>query len=619
MTRQSPSNTGQPANKDFIKQLLGRQMRLIVDRSSELGAGGMPTAEQLAETVAFTPDAGSIWLCGQRMMLMQGTAFGAIRRELIDALGLDKARGLLTRIGWQAGARDAAQVRAQWPEGDHASLYSAGPRMHMLEGMVNVEVIQMEIDSSVGHFYSEFLWHHSLEDDEHIAAYGLGNEPACWMEIGYASGYASSLLGRLVVFRELECRATGHQACRIIGKPAEQWDDIDVDLAYLDAGEFLGRSVYASTSAGETAVAELAEVDGDNSVVGISASFVAATQRLQRVAPTQATVLLMGESGVGKELFARTLHQASLRHGNPLISLNCATLPENLVESELFGVERGAFTGADRSRPGRFERANGGTLFLDEIGTLSLSAQSKILRVLQEGEIERVGGITPINVDVRVIAATNVDLRREVEAGRFREDLFYRLNVFPINLPPLRERREDIPLLMSYFLRKFSIRHGRQLAGFTPRLLNALLTYRFPGNIRELQNLIERGVIVAGDGEAMDVIHLAEGNSTLFTAPVGLTAEGRLSLIHPPGERADASPSAPELSASAWGGAAGERELACLQAFIAGQDPTLGTSLEEIERLLVHMALKRSGGNITAAAQMLGMSRAQISYRLKGR
>ena len=163
---------------------------------------------------------------------------------------------------------------------------------------------------------------------------------------------------------------------------------------------------------------------------------------------------------MGKELFARTLHQASPRRQTPLVALNCAALPETLLEAELFGVERGAFTGADRSRPGRFERAKGGTLFLDEIATLSLSAQSKILRVLQEGEIERVGGTSAIPVDVRVIAATNLDLRREVEAGRFREDLLYRLNVFPIHLPPLRERREDIPLLMSYFLRKFSARHG---------------------------------------------------------------------------------------------------------------------------------------------------------------
>ena len=617
MTRTSSSKPGRPADEEFLKQMLGRQKRLVVDRASQFGASGLPSAEQLAETVAFAPQDGSIWLCGQRVMLLQGSAFGAIRRELIEALGFDKARGLLTRIGWQAGARDAAQVSEQWPQGDHASLYSAGPRLHMLEGMVNVEVVRFEIDSGVGHFYSEFLWHNSLEDDEHIAAYGLGGEPACWMEIGYASGYASSLLGRLVVFREQECRAMGHQACRIVGKPADQWDDIDVDLAYLDPGDFLSRSTYASGT--ETTVADLEELADSKQLVGISSAFVAASQLLQRVAPTQATVLLTGESGVGKELFARTLHQASACRNMPLVALNCATLPENLVEAELFGVERGAFTGADRSRPGRFERAHGGTLFLDEIATLGLSAQSKILRALQEGEIERVGGTVPIKVDVRVIAATNVDLRREVEAGRFREDLFYRLNVFPIHLPPLRERREDIPLLMSYFLRTFSLRHGRQLAGFSTRLVNALLTYRFPGNIRELQNLIERGVIAAGDGEVMDVVHLAEAGAPLMETAIGLTPEGRLSAVQRREKTAD-TPQAPAVSAENDSaiGALAEPALESLLDFVSGRQRVLSTSLEDIELRLVRLALERSGGNITAAAQMLGMSRAQVSYRLKG-
>lgn len=408
----------------------------------------------------------------------------------------------------------------------------------------------------------------------------------------------------------------GHKACRIVGKPAEQWDDIDVDLAYLDPSDFLSRSTYASGI--ETTVATLQEpVDGEP-LVGISAAFVAASQLLQRVASTQATVLLTGESGVGKELFARTLYQASARPHMPLVALNCATLPENLVEAELFGVERGAFTGAERSRPGRFERAHGGTLFLDEIATLSLSAQSKILRALQEGEIERVGGTAPIQVDVRVIAATNLNLRHEVEAGRFREDLFYRLNVFPIHLPPLRERREDIPLLMSYFLRHFSRRHGRQVAGFSTRLVNALLTYRFPGNIRELQNLIERGVIAAGDGEVIDMVHLAEAGAPLMATAIGLTPEGRLSAgPRHDEETGDMQPQAPS-SDDETANALREPVLESLQAFVSGRQRVLNISLDEIQQRLVHLALERSGGNITAAAQMLGMSRAQVSYRLKG-
>jgi two-component system, NtrC family, response regulator HydG len=211
--------------------------------------------------------------------------------------------------------------------------------------------------------------------------------------------------------------------------------------------------------------------DGDapaDEMVGVSSAFKAACHMLTRVAPTKASVLFTGESGVGKEMFASTLHRISPRAAKPFVAVNCAAIPDALVESELFGVERGAFTGASVSRAGRFERADGGTLFLDEIGTLSLVAQGKLLRALQEGEVERVGGTRTIKVDVRVVAATNVDLRDAVKAGRFREDLFYRLNVYPIHLPPLRERREDIPLLMSHFLHLYGRTHGRKLAGYTP-------------------------------------------------------------------------------------------------------------------------------------------------------
>lgn len=609
--------------EDFIEQLLRQKKPLLVDRTIQFDLSGYPSADHLAETVTFAPDDGNIWLCGQRMMLLQASSFGAIRSELAHALGAERARGLLTRTGWQAGARDAAKVNEQWPAGDHASLFSAGPRLHMLKGMLRAEVIRFEIDSGIGHFYAEFLWHNSIEDDVHIAANGIGSEAACWMQIGYASGYASSLLGRLIVFREVECRATGQQACRIIGKPAQLWEDVEADLAHFDASEFLSRSSHvAPASPAPDALAE--PTADDKPMVGICASFIAATHLLQRVAPTQATVLLTGESGVGKELFARTLHQSSSRRHLPMIALNCATLPENLVEAELFGVERGAFTGADRSRPGRFERANGATLFLDEIATLSLSAQSKILRALQEGEIERVGGTTAIRVDVRVIAATNLNLLDEVAAGRFREDLFYRLNVFPIHLPPLRERREDIPLLINHFLRTFSARHGRTLGGLSTRLVNALLTHRFPGNIRELQNLIERGVIAAADGEVMDVIHLSQGGTQNMATPVGLTTEGKLSSLAATREQRDKAEADAQLLQRAYetqqpgaGPSPAQATLDKLQAFVQGRERELGASLKEIEGLLVDLALEKSAGNITAAAQMLGMSRAQISYRLK--
>jgi transcriptional regulator with GAF, ATPase, and Fis domain len=217
-------------------------------------------------------------------------------------------------------------------------------------------------------------------------------------------------------------------------------------------------------------------------------------------------VLLLGESGVGKSLIAREIHRCSRRAEKPFIEVNCAAIPETLVESELFGVERGAYSGAATSRAGRFEVAQGGTLFLDEIATLSMVAQGKLLRVLQNGEMERLGSNRTITVDARVIAATNENLEMAVREGRFREDLFFRLNVFPLNVVPLRERRDDIPLLVDVLLARFCARHGRALTGVSSRAMRSIIRYRWPGNIRELENILERAIILAQDGETLDRI-----------------------------------------------------------------------------------------------------------------
>jgi transcriptional regulator with GAF, ATPase, and Fis domain len=305
---------------------------------------------------------------------------------------------------------------------------------------------------------------------------------------------------------------------------------------------------------------------------------------------------------VGKELFASMLHRISPRKERPFIALNCAAIPETLIEAELFGVERGAYTGATTSRPGRFERADGGTLFLDEIGTLSLVSQGKLLRALQEGQIERVGGSRTIDVDVRVVAATNVDLLAEVRAGRFREDLYFRLDVFPLHLPPLRERREDIPLLLNHFLHRYNRRHGRQVQGYTHRLVKALLNYDFPGNIRELQNLVERGVINADDGGAIDVPHMLRreqlGDGQLLSIAAGGGNPSSATAAAPPPEPTAAPDSLLDRLAG------------------PGGSPI---RLEEVERRLIDDAVARADGNLSAAARLLGLTRAQLAYRLKAR
>lgn len=239
-------------------------------------------------------------------------------------------------------------------------------------------------------------------------------------------------------------------------------------------------------------------------IISQSQKFKKVLSDLEQVANTNATVLITGESGTGKELIARAVHNISDRKDRPLVKLNCAALPATLIESELFGHEKGAFTGALNKKIGRFELADGGTLFLDEIGEMPLELQPKLLRVLQEGEFERLGDTRTINVDVRVIAATNRKLEAEIEKNSFREDLYYRLNVFPLNLPPLREREEDIPLLASHFLRKYNAAFGKSVQGINKSSLESLMTYSWPGNIRELENVIERAVIIS-KGSTLDL------------------------------------------------------------------------------------------------------------------
>jgi transcriptional regulator with GAF, ATPase, and Fis domain len=468
------------------------------------------------------------------------------------------------------------------------------------------------MDVERGHYFGEFIWRGSSEDEEHVRIYGIGSEAVCWMQIGYASGYTSVFMGRPILFREVECRATGQEHCRIIGRPVDEWQDAEDDSKYLQAEPFshglsaqTRRPVRSAEQKDANAMFEATDI------VGVSAGFNAVCHMVERVADTTATVLFLGESGVGKEVFARTLHRISPRAQKPFVAVNCAAIPDQLVESELFGVEKGAFTGATASRAGRFERANGGTLFLDEIGVLSLAAQGKLLRALQEGEIERVGDTEVRRVDVRLIAATNLDLKEEARAGRFREDLYFRLNVVPVKVPPLRERRDDIPILMNHFLRKYCHRHQRVVTGFTARAIDALLSYDLPGNIRELENMIERGVILAPRLGAIDVTHLFIGGERWDSHTFGLSFEGQVSASgRLDAENAEDSANGLRLTMDR-----------VRQLLIGTQLDEAGTSLDAIEamigRTLLEDAIARAHGNLSGAARLLGITRARLVYRLK--
>jgi DNA-binding NtrC family response regulator len=306
-------------------------------------------------------------------------------------------------------------------------------------------------------------------------------------------------------------------------------------------------------------------------------SLAGATPRMQevlaavaRVAPTRTTVLLCGESGVGKDLIARVIHHRSPRRDRPFVKINCTAIPENLLESELFGYEKGAFTGAGQSKPGKFEQADSGTVFLDEIGDVPLGIQVKLLRVLQEREFERLGSNRTRQVDVRVIAATNADLHQALKEGSFREDLFYRLNVFPLTLPPLRERREDIPELAAGFIRKYSREVGGAVTGVSSAAVGKLQAYPWPGNVRELENVIERSLLYASG-----------------------------TILQPEDVRLD-PPRAGRPSPAGNGGD-----------FLPE-----GVTLDQYERQLIREALQRAGGNKSQAARLLGLSRNAFRYRL---
>jgi two-component system response regulator HydG len=579
-----------------------------------------PDMQDLTDRLYFNPKEGRIWLGEKRMMLMHVEAFGAMRQELLESNGVEFTRGLFTRIGYLTGLRDADLAIQARGTGNELDILAAGGQLHALSGIVEVSPICIEFDPSKGHFYGEFTWKHSVESEVHIATNKLSTDPICWMEVGYSSGFMTRLMGRRFLVREVECQACGHENCRVIAQPVEAWEDAEHDLKYFQPRATDHRRTVpvaqarASASASQPAPFGLEDLasaaDGLDRPVGGSAAYHSALHKILRVAGTNATVLLLGESGVGKTMFAHEVHANSRRVTAPFIEINCAAIPEQLIESELFGVQRGAYSGATEARPGRFETAHGGTIFLDEVATLSMTAQGKLLRVLQSGDLERLGSNKTVKVDVRVIAATNEDLASAVKAGRFRSDLFYRLNVFPVTVAPLRERKDDLPLLLDTFMRKLCALHGRVLTGISPRALQMLLDYHWPGNIREFENVIERAVILSDDGDFIDLRHLS-----------GLDAlGGQLERIGTVGWEAGPSIGIrlPDSTSPSVGIA--QQEKASRDQLLAVAERALqrgSVNLTEIEDVYIEVALRISEQSISRAAALLGLSRAQLDYRLK--
>jgi DNA-binding NtrC family response regulator len=477
-----------------------------------------PQALHLAELLDFRPDQGIIRLHEQRVVILSAAAMGLMRKELVDTLGLEAARRVLLRFGFADGYHDAVNLRARSNWVNPLDGLRSGATLHTLEGIVRADVLRVEYDEESGRFEEEVAWHDSYEAEQHVHHYGKSASPVCWSLVGYSSGFVSACLGKEIYFREATCAAEGQRHCSAIGRDVNGWGAESESIRADFQAASLGHEVERLREAVGKRLKELdrrerllerreRELDLLRERVNRHAAakhFVAGSRAMQdvlelaaRVAPLDTTVLVYGESGTGKEFIVRLIHEQSPRAAAPFVSINCAALTETLLESELFGHVRGAFTGAVRDKAGLFEVAGSGTIFLDEIGEVAPTVQAKLLRALQEREIRRVGAERSIKVNARVVAATNRDLRAAVDAGTFREDLYFRLGAFVITVPPLRDRREDIPPLVHNFLVRAAERMKKDVSSVSADAMSALMNYRWPGNVRELEHAVERAVILA--------------------------------------------------------------------------------------------------------------------------
>lgn len=540
---------------------------------------------QLVDLLDFRSDRGLILLGNERMLIESAAAIGLHRVDLIQAVGSEKARTIMFRLGYAHGYENGLTLKERFGFKTAAEL---GPVFHTLQGLSGAKML-VRINDPVGaSFHEDGMWVDSLEVEQHLRHQGVSDVPVCWMGLGYVSGYQSAVHAKSVIFREVSCMGMGDPSCRIEGRDAAAWgselepflreDAQDGSLSGLpalrDAIERNHRTV-PQPQAAAPAVALPPEderredakpfvvVSGNDRFVVRSADMQKAIDRANRVAPLKTTVLIQGESGTGKEFFANYIHRQSGRSSEPFISVNCAALTETLLESELFGHVRGSFTGAIRDKLGLFQLARNGTLFLDEVGEMSLSVQAKLLRVLESGEIRKVGGDSNIKVNARVVAATNRDLRQASAQGTFRQDLFFRLAGFMIELPALREQREAIPHLAQEFLRELAPNFGKPTATLSPKALELLLRYGWPGNVRELKHALQHALIVSRG----TVIEEADFPSMLLSEALAPS---------------DHSP-----------------------------------DLKQNERSMISRVLRECGGNRSAAARALNISRATLWRKLR--
>jgi two-component system response regulator HydG len=528
------------------------------------------------ELLELDPDGGVIRFAGQRALLLDAVAMGLLRKYLVENFGLTAARTVLTQFGFAHGWRMAEAMQAEFKWDSEEDWRRAGARINTLEGLFRIE------PGSAGALSREgLLLGASYEAEQHLLHFGRSDLPACWTISGLTSGYLSRSSGKEIYVLEDRCIGKGDAACHLFGRTREEWgDERAEELRFyepLRLKECLDVSLHRVTETLKAAERKLRErrmalvrvapdVEEPLGIVARSPAMRLLVDLARRVAKVDATVLITGESGSGKERIARLVHEESTRAAGPFIAVNCGAITETLLESELFGHARGAFTGATQDRPGLFEAANRGTLLLDEVGEVSPAMQVKLLRALQEREIRRVGENKSRHVDVRIVTATNRDLALAVASGSFRQDLYYRLKVVELRVPPLRERRDDVLPLARVLLSDAALRMKRKISGLAPGAADQLLRYEWPGNVRELENAMERAVALARGGR-LELEDLAE--------------EVRRAIPRP----------------AATGGKV--------------------RPLDEVEKEYILAALELNGGNQTHTAEQLRIGAATLYRRLK--
>jgi DNA-binding NtrC family response regulator len=522
------------------------------------------------ELIQFDEDAGLFRFVGQRAVIVDVVALGLLRKHLVDTIGMRAARAVLTRFGFVHGWRFSELIRDGFTWDSDEERVRALARVMLLRGEAR-GTGDTDLYGARGLGVLD-----SYEAEQHVLQFGRAKDPVCWSMAGLVSGIASKVMGHDYFVLEDQCVACGDAACRFYGRTREGWGESRrEDLSYFTQerlGELLDGQLHGVTSAlRKVEHAKPSRVHGrafdpeTRGIVTQSTAMRGVVDLAVRAARVDSTVLITGESGVGKEHIARLIHDQSARSNGPLLAINCGAIAETLLESELFGHARGAFTGASTDRIGLFESARGGTIFLDEIGETTPGMQTKLLRTLQERVVRRVGENHDRSFDVRVVAATNRDLATEVAAGRFRHDLLYRLKVIEIKVPPLRDRRDDVLPLARLLFREAATRLGRNVTTMSARVADQLMRYAWPGNVRELANAMEHAVALA-QGKTIEADDLPEEIRTAVPRPEAV------SVVRP---------------------------------------------LDEVERDYILAALERNAGNQTHTAKQLGIGSATLYRKLK--